>query len=615
MEGTTSEFSQAMGAGERAEGRVRDDLQRTVGDETKRVGYEIRPIVQEWLNRVDGITEEAEELMKDENKSCFNGWCPNLKSRYLLSRKADKKAQVIVQIQKEGNFPHGVSDRVPLRNLTFKNYEPFESRASILNKIMDIFGDDEIKMIGVWGMGGVGKTTLVKQVAEQAKQGKLFTTEVYIDVSWTRDLEKPQQGIAKIQQKIAEMLHLEFTGKDESTRAVELKHRLKKEKILIILDDIWKEIDLEEVGIPCKDDPTECKVVLTSRDLHLIRQYMDAETCFLIQQLPRKEAWSLFNKTSGGSLEKNLELRPIATDVVEECEGLPIAIVTIAKALKGKNVAVWKNALKELRTSAPTNIQGVEEKVYSCLELSYNHLESDEVKSLFLLCGLLGDGDISLDDLLKYGMDLDLFDYIDALEQARNKLLTLVEILKASSLLLEVEDGSYREAPSLVFVEEGNGFVRMHDVVRDVAKAIASKDPHHRFVVKEDVRLQEWEKRDGELRNCTGISLKCTHVHELPEGLVCPKLGFFLLNGNDNFLKIPDTFFKEMKEVRVLSLFRIDLTQLPSSLHFLSNLRTLCLHRCRTLKDITILGELKKLQILSLVDWDSSVSQRNDAID
>ena len=100
-------------------GRVRDDLQRTVGDETKRVGYEIRPIVQEWLNRVDGITEEAEELMKDENKSCFNGWCPNLKSRYLLSRKADKKAQVIVQIQKEGNFPHGVSDRVPLRNLTF----------------------------------------------------------------------------------------------------------------------------------------------------------------------------------------------------------------------------------------------------------------------------------------------------------------------------------------------------------------------------------------------------------------------------------------------------------------------------------------------------------------
>ncbi|KAJ9682147.1 hypothetical protein PVL29_018169 [Vitis rotundifolia] len=232
------------------------------------------------------------------------------------------------------------------------------------------------------------------------------------------------------------MLHLEFTGEDESTRAVELMQRLKKEKILIILDDIWKEIVLEKVGIPCKDDQAECKVVLTSRHLHLIRQDMDEEKCFRIQQLPPAEAWSLFNKTAGGSLDENLELRPTAIGVVEECEGLPIAIVTIAKALKGKNVAVWKNALEELRTSAPTNIQGVEEKVYSCLELSYNHLEGDEVKSLFLLCGFLGDAAISMDNLLNYGLGLDLFRHVDSVEKARNKLISLVEILKNSSLFL-----------------------------------------------------------------------------------------------------------------------------------------------------------------------------------
>ncbi|XP_034707550.1 probable disease resistance protein At4g27220 isoform X2 [Vitis riparia] len=597
-------------------GHVRDDIQRTVDAETNRAGYEIRPIVQDWLNRVAGITGEAEELMNDENRSCFNGWCPNFKSRYLLGRKAEEKAQEIVQIKIEGNFPHGVSDLVPIRNLTFKNYEPFDSRASILKKIMDAIGDDEIKMVGVRGMGGVGKTTLVKQVAEQAKQRNLFTTEVYIDVSWTRDLEKPQQGIAKIQQKIAEMLGLKFMREDESTRAVELNHRLKKEKILIILDDIWKEIDLEEVGIPCKDDPTECKVVLTSRDLQLIRQYMDEETCFLIQQLPPEEAWSLFNKTSGGSLEKNLELGPIATDVVEECEGLPIAIVTIAKALKGKNVAVWKNALNELSTSAPKNIQGVEKKVYSCLELSYNHLESDEVKSLFLLCGLLGNGNVSLDDLLKYGMGLDLFDNIDSLEQARDRVVALVKILKDSSLLLDpFEDGhySFEDDRSLFFAEEDNGFVRMHDVVRDVCKAIGSKD--HGFVVKEAVGLQGWQQRVHELGNCTRISLNCRDIRVLPGGLVCPKLQFFLVNSDQHLLKIPDAFFKEMKELlkipdasfkemkelRVLRLLGIWDPLKSSSLHLLSNLRTLCLHRCWISGGIEILGELKKLQILSFV--------------
>ena len=76
----------------------------------------------------------------------------------------------------------------------------------------------------------------------------------FIDVSWTRDSKKDEEGIAKIQQKTAEMSDIQFKGKDESTRANELKQRLQKEKeqekdkdqkiekILIILDDIWKKL-------------------------------------------------------------------------------------------------------------------------------------------------------------------------------------------------------------------------------------------------------------------------------------------------------------------------------------------------------------------------------------
>ena len=181
---------------------VRDGLLITVGDEMKRAGYEIRPIVQEWLNQVDAITKEVVELMRDENNGCFNGWCPNFKSRYLLGRKAEEKAQEIVQIKEKRNFPDGVCRPVPLQNLTLRNFETFGSRASILNQIMDALGDDKIKMVGVWGMGGVGKTTLVKQVVEQAKQGKLFTTEVYIDVSWTRDSENFNKELLKFNNKL-----------------------------------------------------------------------------------------------------------------------------------------------------------------------------------------------------------------------------------------------------------------------------------------------------------------------------------------------------------------------------------------------------------------------------
>ena len=117
-------------------------------------------------------------------------------------------------------------------------------------------------------------------------------------------------------------------------------------------------------------------------------------------------------------MENNLELLPIATEVSKECEGLPVAIATIAKSLKGESWGIWRTALEELQKSTLTNIKGVSKNVYSCLELSYKYLESKEAKPLFLLCGLLGNGDISLDDLLKYVMGLDLFGYMDSLKQS-----------------------------------------------------------------------------------------------------------------------------------------------------------------------------------------------------
>ena len=588
---------------------ARDDQQITV-DEATRKGDEIRPAVREWLNRVDQITGEAEALMTDDqNMSCLNGWCPNLITRYQLGREAYKKAQVIVGIQTARNFPDGISYRVPPQMATVEGYECFQSRDSTLNDIMDALRDDKTKMIGVCGMGGLGKTILVKQVAQQAKQQNLFSTYIFIDVSWTRDSKKDEEGIAKIQQKIAEMLGYQFKGEDESTRADELKQRLQKdkelekEKILIILDDVWKKINLETVGIPFKNDQTICKLVLVSRDANLLRKDMGAQKCFQIQNLQGEEAWCLLKKIAGDSVEGD-QLRPIAIKVLDECGGLPIAIVTIATTLKDETIAVWKNALDELRSCALINIRGMEENVYSCLEWSYNRLKGDEVKSLFLLCGCLSYyGDISMDQMLRYATGLNFFDRIDSLEGAINKLVTLVKTLKASSLLLDgVEDdgdGSGVGASRLLFMDGDHKSVRMHDLVRDVARVIASKDPH-RFKVVEDVPSdQDWTEIEDESKF---ISLYCKAVHELPPRLVCPKLQFFILQSNSGaFLNtIPNTFFEGMSQLKVLALSGMHFPTLPSTLESLANLRTLCLDRCK-LGDMAIIGELKKLQVLSMV--------------
>jgi Leucine-rich repeat (LRR) protein len=229
--------------------------------------------------------------------------------------------------------------------------------------------------------------------------------------------------------------------------------------------------------------------------------------------------------------------------------------------------------------SSPTEIEGMHEKVYKSIKLSYEFLKSREAKSLFLLCSLHGeDCNIDVEDLLRYGVGLGLFDNVDTIEDARYRVDTLVERLKDSSLLL---DGDY------------NGTVKMHDVIRDVAINIAIEDKHM-FTIRSAIDLKERSKWN----NSTAISLPGIDVCELPERLECSKLQLFLLFNQKDSFKIPDSFFGGLKELRVLKIPEISPAILPSSLSSLEKLQTLCLDG--QVKDVTIIGELKNLKVLTL---------------
>jgi Leucine-rich repeat (LRR) protein len=156
-----------------------------------------------------------------------------------------------------------------------------------------------------------------------------------------------------------------------------------------------------------------------------------------------------------------------------------------------------------------------------------------------------------------------------------------VDELKASCLLLEGDFG---------------GSVKMHDVVQSFAISVASRD-HHVLIVADE--FKEWPTNDV-LQHYTAISLPFRKIPDLPVILECPNLNSFLLLNKDPSLQIPDNFFREMKELKVLDLTGVNLSPLPSSLQFLENLQTLCLDHC-VLEDISIVGELKKLKVLSLI--------------
>ncbi|KAK9219274.1 hypothetical protein WN943_007916 [Citrus x changshan-huyou] len=299
-------------------------------------------------------------------------------------------------------------------------YQQFNSRRSIFRDIMVAMKDDEVNMIGVYGSGGVGKTTLVKAVARQVIEEKLFDEVVMVEVTRTPD-QKP------IQDKIASDLGLQFGQHDDVLqRAGLLSERLKKEKrVLIILDDIWMRLDLDGIGIPFwgnekqsvrqqedwKEryvDQSRCKILLTSRNQHVLCNEMNIQKTFSIGVLSDEEALSFFWSNVGDAAGRS-DFLPIGVEIVRECRGFPIAIITIANALKNKILFFWKDAFDQLRNSNQRRMGGEDANVNSIIELSYNFLESEEAKSLFRLCGLLNGGSqIPIDALMRCGMGLGL---------------------------------------------------------------------------------------------------------------------------------------------------------------------------------------------------------------
>ncbi|TXG69451.1 hypothetical protein EZV62_004386 [Acer yangbiense] len=558
----------------------RDTVQHSIDDATKN-GEEIEKHVANWLDNVKKMIDEAAEIITDNNQAnmrCFKRLCPDLKKRYQHSKKAAVKAKDVSELEKEGKF-----DRISYRtnpketwHPSSKLYEDFESRRSTVDGILNELCHPGVNMVGVHGMGGIGKTTLAREVGKQAEEQKLFDAVVFVEIS-----DKPDT--IKIQEAIADKLGLEFRERSESGRARTLCERLKKEsKLLLILDNIWKGLELDKVGIPFGNDHPGCKLLLTARSIDVLPNVMSSKKNFPIDGLNEKEAWDLFNKVAGACIEQD-NLQSLAFDVAKRCGGLPIAIVTIAKALKDKPVHAWRNALRELKRPSSENLVGsVTAQTYSCIWLSYNQLETDELKSTFLLCSTMGfASDASVEELLRYGMGLRLFKTVYKMEEARDRVNTLVQKLKESSLLLD---------------HTTNGWFSIHDVVRDVGRAIASKD-ENKITVIDDVI--PWKLKDQNImKNCTSLSLY--DITELPnEEFDCPTLEFLYMESNSNSSKIPDDFFRGMPNLRVLHLMEMELSPLPTSLGCLVNLRTLCLN-CNLLSDMGFIEDMKDLEILVL---------------
>nr|XP_011466276.1 PREDICTED: disease resistance protein At4g27190-like isoform X1 [Fragaria vesca subsp. vesca] len=543
----------------------------------ERRGETINPDVQFWLKNVDDTTGKAGELLKDEHQAkmkCLHGFCPNLLTRHQLSRKSTKLLVEVVELNGKGVFPSisygGRAEEVFLTSTA--DYEAFDSRISTVTRIIDELQKLDTKdWIGVFGIGGVGKTTLAEEVVRQVMKDGLFE-----DVVMVRDV-KENPDIGRLQKEIAEKLGMysnALESHSKAERARQICGRINNKKTLVVLDDIWSFFDLKEVGLP---DVATCKILMTSRSREVSKK-MGVKKEFQLAVLGEKESWSLFESKAGDGV-KDPDIQTVAAQVAKRCGGLPVLIVTVASSLRNTTLVEWKDALRRLQTFGKS---GSTKEVFLTLEWSYDRLDDEELKSLFLLCGVVAwKNSIFLDDLFKFAMGLGLLKGVDTVDDARNSLLSLVQKLKGFSLLLDHDD---------------EGFVRMHDLVHDVANDIASRNGQL-ISVACGAEFKNWPKNS----KCSKISTKCSSLAEVSEVLGCKKLEMFYLRCEDGYympVQLPNSFFANMENLKVLGLRNVKINF--TSLKFLKNLQALCLEHCEV-EDIALVGELRKLEILSLV--------------
>ncbi|XP_028800316.1 probable disease resistance protein At4g27220 [Neltuma alba] len=526
--------------------KLEDVRKRT--EEAERKTEEIMPSVKKWLDDVNAILGEVQKLQQELDRGRNNSIFPGDPTswNYLL---------------------------------LFQRVLDFNSRKSTCNHLLEAIKDGTNKMVGLYGMAGSGKTTLAKEVGKKVDELKHFDKVIMAVVS------KPP-NVLNIQQEIAGQIGLQLQEPTQLTKAQRLSEGLKNKKILIILDDVWSKLRLEDVGIPLNEG---CCVLLTTR-LHDVCVSMDCESIIKLPLLTEEESWALFKmcvKTANVSMN---EFDSIGRQIVDECKGLPIAIVTVGSTLKGKSIQAWKSTLRRLQRPLPLDIEDDLKTPYACVELSYDNLPSALAKSLFILCSMFPeDHEIHIEDLIRFGNGtLKLGDDIHTIGEARNEIFAAIEKLLDSCLLMNTNKQER---------------VKLHDVVRDVALWITKKQ--HQEVLVDSHSISSMLVSNGhKLNDAKALSLwNLDKNFKIFNKLHCPSLEILLLQ--------PDGFIEDIGAIETLKVLALithgfqwrfqqqTFCSVPQSIVLLTNLQTLCL-RGKQLGDISFLCELKGLEILDL---------------
>ncbi|XVF65336.1 hypothetical protein PTKIN_Ptkin09bG0239800 [Pterospermum kingtungense] len=440
-----------------------------------------------------------------------------------------------------------------------------ESRVEGVMKLLRI-GSEEVRVVGIYGMSGIGKTTIAKAVYN-------MVCESFEGSSFLFNIKDKPNGLARKQEQLlSDILSWKNIKIDNTDTGVNLiKERLRCRRVLLVLDDLddsmqWRQL----VG----DRNWFCpgsRILVTTRDEHLLSE-LEVDRRYKVEGLNKEETIELLSWYAFKRPVPDKDYLQLSNSLVEHAQGLPLALVILGSYLFKRSQPQWESFVEKLR-KLPHH------QIHKKLRIStYDTLGDDLLKAMFL-------------DIACFYIGMDKNYVMPILDGCGFFPNDGIQVLLERSL-----------------IEIDGGKLKMHDLLRDMGREIVREEsPSH-----PGYRSRLWFHQDviDVLTNHTGT--------EAVEGLILdvPALKDVVVSTEAfakmiklRLLKIDSVHFtgsyeKISKELRWLCWLRCPLAVLPPHLH-LDNLVVLDMQFSNIQK---VWKETKSLQKLKILDLRYSVN-------